>query len=363
MAGLARVHGGEPHGPGRSRKAGPALGRAGPAGGDGAGEAAVEITGDRQGGVLQVQQPSAASLTPKCPGNMRGPRWPRGRGGGAGFLPPRLRVDLRLIPCHRATAGSATRASQPPPRLLPDPAVKTHGPGETPSRSRKQPRPLGLLPTSEPEPDTRSAARLLGSPSPPAPRAPSPPAPPTAGRPSLGPRRWHPRPPGHTPARARPPPACTATCATRTLDSGRRPLVLPSVVRGLYFPSPLSVHPLLAADQSYWAGQLRGRRPARNVSPGDGASRAGAGLPGLFLPRGPTSASPHPGHAGDCTAGHPRAREQGRGGRQQQPPRESQTQPQTLVAGAQTPPRGRPRTRELPPPAGTCWPVVRPGSP
>lgn len=198
------------------------------------------------------------------------------------------------------------------------------------------------------------------SPSPPAPRAPSPPAPPTAGRPSLGPHRWHPRPPGHTPARARPPPTSAATCATRTLDSGHRPLVLPSVVRGPYFPSPLSVHPLLAADQSYWAGQLRGRRPARNVSPGDGASRAGAGLPGLFLPRGPTSASPHPGHAGDCTAGHPGAREQGRGGRQRQPPRESQTQPQTLVAGAQTPPRGRPRTRELPPPAGTCWPVVRP---
>lgn len=105
-------------------------------------------------------------------------------------------MDLRLITCHRATAGSATRASQPPPRLLPDPAVKTHGPGETPSRSQKQPRPLGLLPTSEPEPDTRSAARLLGSPSPPAPRAPSPPAPPTAGRPSLGPRRPDTRPHG-----------------------------------------------------------------------------------------------------------------------------------------------------------------------
>lgn len=246
-------------------------------------------------------------------------------------------MDLRLITCHRATAGSATRASQPPPRLLPDPAVKTHGPGETPSRSQKQPRPLGLLPTCEPEPDTRSAARLLGLSQPPG----TPSSFPTSSsncRPALP----QAPPPGHTPARARPPPASAATCATRTLDSGRRPLVLPSVVRGPYFPSPLSVHPLLAADQSYWAGQLRGCRPARNVSPGDGASRAGAGLPSLFLPRGPTSASPHPGHAGDCTAGHPGARQQGRGGRQQQPPRESQTQPQTLVASAQTPPRGRP---------------------
>lgn len=82
------------------------------------------------------------------------------------------------------------------------------------------------------------------------------------------------------------------------------------------------------------------------------AGRARAGLPSLFLPKRPTSASPHPGHAGD--GWHSRQRH-----------RDCSSHPLNLKPGHRPYyPALRPHPEACPvtprPSPRTCWPGVRP---